>query len=416
MPTDNPPRLLLSGVTLPDGTTTSVLLDSGRVEATGLIAERALEVPSTGRLDLSGYLLLPAPAEPHAHLDKALLRDRAPNRTEDLRGAIDVTRAMYKTMDATDIERRARTALRIALSRGFTAVRTHANCEEGVGAAAIAALTTVRTAVRHALDLQVFAMAGFPLTGAAGAENRRLLAAALEAGADGVGGAPGLDADPERAVTELVRIAADSGLPIDLHLDETLDPRSLTIARFIDEVVAHGLQGRATASHCVSLGQLDPDAARSLADRLVSAGIAVVTLPQTNLYLQGRADETRVPRGLTAIGALRSAGVLLAGGGDNWRDPFNPLARIDPLETVSLLVTAGHLPVADAYAAVFRAARQAMGLPAAAASPGAAADLLALRAPSFGEALAHAGDDRLVFHAGRLVSRTTTVVDVLADF
>ncbi len=415
MPPDDSAHLLLTGASLADGGVADVLVRAGRVEATGPAAESALGSAPAHRLDLTGFVLLPAPAEPHAHLDKALLADRVPNPAGDLRGAIVATRAAYATMGRSDVESRARRALRIALARGFTAVRTHANCEEGIGTAAVSALCDVRAAARGALDLQVIAMAGFPITGVAGAENRRLLTAALAAGADGVGGAPALDDDPARAVTELVRAAADGGVPIDLHLDETLDARSLTISRFIDEVEAHGLAGRATASHCVSLGQLDPEHARALAVRLAQARIAVVTLPQTNLYLQGRETETRVPRGLTAISVLRRAGVVLAGGGDNWRDPFNPLARIDPLETASLLVAAGHLPPAEAYAAVSDAARRALGLEAAGPVPGAVADLLALRGANLAEALAHAGDERLVFHAGRLVARTSTAVEVAAD-
>ena len=38
--------------------------------------------------DLNGWLLLPAMAEPHAHLDKALTADQVPNPSGELMGAI----------------------------------------------------------------------------------------------------------------------------------------------------------------------------------------------------------------------------------------------------------------------------------------------------------------------------------------
>ncbi len=407
------PPLLLDGATIDGGKAEPVLVASGRIAAIGpgarLLAERA----SAERLELSGFVLLPGAAEPHAHLDKALLADRVPNPTGDLLGAIDATRAAYSTMARADVVARARRALRIAVSRGFTAVRTHVSCEEGFGTGAIEALVALRDEVRDTVELQVIAMAGFPFSGQAGAGNRALLLAGLDAGADGVGGAPALDDDPEQAVVGLVRVAAERGLPIDLHLDETLDPTSLTICRFADEVERAGLGGRATASHCVSLGQLDADAARAIAARLAASGVAVVVLPQTNLYLQGREAATRVPRALTAVAALRAAGVVVAGGGDNWRDPFNPLSRIDPLETAALLVAAAHLSVRDAYDAVSTAARRAMGLPDAALEVGAVADLLALRAATLDDAIAHAGEDRVVLRAGRVVAHTRVEHEVV---
>lgn len=412
---DNSRRLLLSGASLIGGTVTPVLISGDQVEAVGSEAERAGREAATPELDLAGYVLLPAATEPHTHLDKAFLADRAPNPSGNLLSAINAIREAYATMTAADVVSRARRALRIAVTRGFTAVRTHVICEENIGMEAVTALVGLRDAVRETLDLQVVAMAGYPFTGSAGKLNRRFLAAALGAGADGVGGAPALDDHPCRAVDELARASAEAGLPIDLHLDETLDPRSLAITRFIEDVEHHGLAGRATASHCVSLGQLDIDAARSIAGQLAASGIAVVTLPQTNLYLQGRQTETRVPRGLTAITALRRAGAVLAAGGDNWRDPFNPVARIDPFETASLLVTAGHVPLHDAYAAVSGVARRVIGLPDAGPLRGALADLLAVRATSLDDAIAHAGEDRVVFRRGRIISRTHVEHDIIPD-
>ncbi|PNG22754.1 amidohydrolase family protein [Streptomyces cahuitamycinicus] len=113
-----------------------------------------------------------------------------------------------------------------------------------------------------------------------------------------------------------------------------------------------------------------------------------------------------MPRGLTAIASLRAAGVTVAGGGDNARDPFNPLGRFDPMETASLLVLAGHLSPRSAYDAVSGAARTVMGLARTPIEPGAPAELMAVRADTLADAMADARADRVVIHQGRLVCRT----------
>ena len=125
-----------------------------------------------------------------------------------------------------------------------------------------------------------------------------------------------------------------------------------------------------TASHCVSLAAQTLDVQRRVAGLLAAAQVSVVSLPQTNLYLQGREQHTSPTRGITALRALLEAGVVVAGGGDNIQDPFNPMGRADPLETASLLVTAGHMSPESALKAVTSSARMALGLPPRAWAPG----------------------------------------------
>lgn len=406
--------LLLTGALVPGREApTDVLLDASGVLALGPDAwvpppqEGGVAAPRIVNVD--GHLLLPAPAEPHAHLDKALLYERAANPPGDLGAAVEASRRLYPTMTPDDLRERALRALSIAVRRGVTLVRTHVNVEEGLGTTAIATLLDVAREVRGELDLEVVALTGFPVTGGEGATNRALLEEALALGADVVGGAPALDPRPAEAVRLLVAAAAAAGRPIDLHLDETLDPTSTTLTVFAGEVAAHGLGGRAVASHCVSLGQQDPEVVRETARMLVDTGIAVVTLPQTNLALQGLAHPTRTPRGTAPVRLLREAGVTVAGGGDNWRDMFNPVGRIDPLETASLLVSVLHLTPEDAYRCVSDHARTALGRPSGEIRVGAPAELLAVRAGSVAEAVADGSEQRTVIHAGRVVSRTRIV-------
>jgi cytosine/creatinine deaminase len=273
---------------------------------------------------------------------------------------------------------------------------------------AVDALVAVRDELRPLMDLQLVALVGVPT-------DVGLLCEALDRGIDVVGGCPHLDPDPTGCIDRTVAVAAARRVPIDLHMDETLDPTALWV-RHLARVVAAGAlddvpdpgRARATASHCVSLGVQNPATQAIVAAELAEADVAVVTLPQTNMFLQARGVTTAPPRGLTALRALLDAGVTVAGGADNLQDPFNTVGRADPLETAALLVMAGHLSPAEAHVAVTAAARRALGLPPVRIAAGSPAELLAVRAPSVRAAIADAPADRMVFAKGRLAARTVT--------
>jgi cytosine deaminase len=236
-------------------------------------------------------------------------------------------------------------------------------------------------------------------------------------GVDRLGGAPHAWPDPLAGTLRLLRIAAEAGVGVDLHVDEDLDPAAASLADLGRETLRLGLAGRVTASHCVSLGIQDAAVRDDAISALRDAEVGVVTLPLTNLYLQGRTWPTSPPRGLTAVRALIDGGVTLAAGSDNLRDPFNPMGRGDPLEVAAMLVMAGHLTVEEAYEAVSDGARRVMGLPAAGPAVGLAADLLAIRANSLTEAAAGAPEERIVIRRGAVIARSTaslwTALDAL---
>jgi cytosine deaminase len=380
-------------------------VDGGSGTICGLATELT-PARMTTVLDLQGYLLLPAPVEPHAHLDKAFLAERIPNPKGDLLGAIEAMEASRAGLTVEDNAERAERALRLLIANGTTVVRSHADTTLANGLRSIEGLAKARERVADLVDLQIVALVSWPIVGPSGADQRALLRDALAAGADVVGGCPHLDDDPSGANEVLLDMAAEAGRMIDLHTDETLDPGVLGVRDLAARVAKSGFPHAVTASHCVSLGVQPLDVQEAVAEEIATAGVSVVTLPQTNLFLQGRDHIVAVPRGLTALRPLLSAGANLAGGADNLQDPFNLVGRADPLETAALLVMAGHLTPDEAYHAVSVAARVALGLPPVAIEPGAPAELLAVRANTLREAVASAPPDRVVIHRGRIVSRT----------
>lgn len=404
------PDLLLRSVTLADGSTADVRVSGDAI--TGVHPAGSTEPqPGDEAHELDGHLLLPAPGEPHAHLDKALTADLVPNPRGDLAGAIEHWMARYPERSVPEITDRARRAALACLASGSTAIRTHVDINDGIGLQAVAALLAVRAELAPLLDLQIVALVGRPLVEPEGAANRELLLAALDAGVDVVGGCPHLDVDPQATMDHCLALAAARGLPLDLHMDENLRADSLDLEYLARHPLTADVPG-VTASHCCSLGVQDVATQRRVAEAVAQADVSVVALPQTNLFLQARDERCSPARGLTAIASLREAGVNVAGGADNLQDPFNTVGRADPLETAALLVMAAHLRPEDAYGAVSAAVRQALGLPAVAVAVGSPAELLAVRARTVREAIAFAPADRLVVHRGKVVARsqvTTTI-------
>ena len=356
--------------------------------------------------DLDGWLLLPAMAEPHAHLDKALTADEVPNPKGDLMGAINAwfEAAEDGRLSCDRTVERATQAFEMLLVHGVTAVRTHINVTADIGISSVLAVQEAARSMEGLIDFQMVALTGWPMTGPDRAPNVRALEEAVEAGVDLVGGVPNLQDDPATAIADVLALATSAGIDIDLHTDETLDPSVLTLRELARQVSDKGFDGTIAASHCVSLGMQPPDVQAAVAAEVAAAGISVITLPQTNLFLQGRDDPVGTPRGLTAINALLDAGAVVAAGADNVQDPFNLVGRSDPLETAALMVMAGHRLPADAYDMVSNMSRRVMGLDPVNFEPGDPADIVAIDAPSLRGAVADAPMSRRVYRRGRLVA------------
>ena len=321
-------------------------------------------------------------------------------------GAIEAIEAHRHLITLDDTIVRAERAARMMLANGVTVIRTHADLTMANGLMSVQALIDVRDRLRGLVEIQVCALTGWPSLGPEGADQRALLRDAIAAGVDLIGGCPHLESDPAAANDLFLTMAAEAGLPVDLHTDETLNPATLGLAdlarRVIDTGFAHGV----TASHCVSLGLQSEHRQREVAELVADAGISVIALPHTNLFLQGRQHQTAMPRSLTAVAALRAAGVTVAAGADNLQDPFNPVGRADPLETAGLMVMAAHLLPDDALATVTGMSRVAVGLAPSGVQTGARADLVAVPAHTVREAIAMGPQPRFVTSGGQIV-RTT---------
>lgn len=396
----------LFGATLVDGSVVDV--EIGRAAGHGVV--RSVVPAATSQngplpddaVDLRGYVLLTAPAEPHAHLDKALSWDALQPQLTDLYGAIATWRERSSGFDEDSFRQRASAAALALIRNGTTAVRTHVDLlSSGDPLRAVRAVAAVRQELSGLIDIEIVAL----LKEYSDVE---LLHAALDAGADLVGGSPHSATDSHAELARLLGVAEERGVGTDLHTDEFLVGDHHTIAAYAQRACRWPADRIRTASHCTRLGTMTRAELDELLPQIADAGIGVVANPITNLYLQGRDHPVATPRGLTAIGPLRAAGVPVAAGADNVRDPFNPLGRSDALETAALSVIAGHVDPQVAIAMVTDDARRVLGLPPAGPRVGARAELLAVRGTGLLDVLANAPADRIVIHDGAVVSVTET--------
>ena len=355
---------------------------------------------------MGGRLVVGAFAEPHAHIDKSFLAERVPNQTNDLHGAIVALDAARPTITPEDTYERAMRALRLYASSGVSRIRTHADTTELNGLESVRALLAARRDAASFIDVQVAMLLSWPVTGAAGAANRMLAEAAVTEGIDVVGGCPHLDPDPPAATRYFVRLALETGLPLDLHTDENLRESSNDLEDLADAIEEFGRPVHAAASHCVTLSLRSAEEQARIATKVARAGVSVISLPQTNLFLQGHHTTTSVPRGITPVNVLRANGVTVSAGGDNLQDPFNPMGRGDALEAANLLVIAGHVPPEDAFDAVGAHAHLTVNADPDEVAEGRRANFVGLRATTLREAIAMGPPDRIVVHGGVVVDNT----------
>ncbi|MBI2881943.1 MAG: amidohydrolase family protein [Candidatus Tectomicrobia bacterium] len=381
-----------------------VLIEDGRIAAVGV----GLEGKGASVIDLRGRVLLPGLVDAHTHLDKAFTQDFCASAEGTLQAAIREMAKYKKTAGVEDIYRRAERCLLRFVSHGTTAVRSHVDVDSLVGLRGMEAMVRLRERHRERVTLQLVPFTPGASLVSGPAEHRALLREAVAMGADAVGGVPASSGDAESLLSTVFGLAAEFGLPVDLHVDESDDPEDLTLERVAEKALAEGYEGRVVAGHCCSLAAVEDSVARRVIEKVARARIAVVALPICNLYLQGRGDPPPVRRGVTRVKDLLEAGVNVFCGSDNVQDPFSPYGRADTMDAAWLTGLSAQLGL-DSMPTLLemvtlRPAR-ALGLAGRCGiAQGRAADLLVLASDSTENLVVERPPRLLVLKEGRIVS------------
>jgi cytosine/creatinine deaminase len=401
--------LLTGGQVLRTGTKLAEKLDVAIGQDGHITALEPALTPASGTnvIELAGKLVLPGLVDMHQHLDKSRTRRLVSNPEGTLAGALAGYKKLAANVTRDEIMTRAERTLRACLAHGTVAIRSHTNIDPETGVRGIEALVDLREQWRDRFTLQVVAHVTSGATRMP-EQAKQWLDAAAAKGVDAIGGVPAFADPPLDFLDMLFRVAASHGLPLDLHIDEHLDTDRQMLDALIERTQAYGMQGRVTAGHCSVFSALDPDEAKRIADGFARAGIAVVTLPAANLFLQGRDAAKLPPRGVTRVRELLAAGVKVAAASDNIQDPFVPIGSGDLLEVARLTMIAAHLGLDDVpttYEMVSSTPASVMGLGSDwGIHVGARADLLITDAEDVEDLVTSGSLARAVLVGGRLVA------------
>jgi cytosine deaminase len=399
--------LLLRHATLADGRRDiDIAIAGDRIAA---IAP-SLDAPARETIDAAGRLASPPFVDPHFHMDATLsLGLPRRNVSGTLLEGIALWGELKPLLTHEAVIERALRYCDLAVSQGLLAIRSHVDiCDDRL--LAVEALLEVKRRVAPYLTLQLVA---FPQDGylrhAGAAQNLRR---ALDLGVDVVGGIPHFErgtAHGAESVHALCRIAAERGLPVDMHCDETDDPHSRHVETLAHETISHGLQGRVVGSHLTSMHSMDNYYVSKLLPLLHEAGLHVVANPLINIAIQGRHDTYPKRRGLTRVPELLAAGINVAFGQDCVMDPWYSLGTADPLDAAHMAVHVAHMTsqagMRQCFDAVTTNAAAAMGLDDYGIRVGGPADLVLLDAEDQIEAIRLRPPRLAVIKAGRVIAR-----------
>lgn len=411
--------LILRGATLPDGRGD---LDLGVAGGRIVALEPALAAEAAREIDVAGRLVTPPFVDSHFHLDSALSVGRPRfNESGTLLEGIRIWGELKPAITAEDVYDRALKLCHWAIAKGTLAIRSHVDvCDDRL--LAVDALLAVRETVKPWIDLQLVA---FPQDGYLRSPNARAnLAAALDRGVDVVGGIPHFErtmADGAAAIAELCRIAADRGLRVDMHCDESDDPLSRHVETLAAETLRHGLAGRVTGSHLTSMHSMDNYYVSKLMALMAEARLHAVANPLINITLQGRHDGYPKRRGMTRVKELLAAGIDVSFGHDCVMDPWYGLGSHDMLEVAHMALHVGHMTGRDEMRACFEAVTTAgartLGLADYGLEVGKPATFVVLQASDPIEALRLRAARLHVFRDGREIASTPPVAStvVLGD-
>ena len=400
--------LILRKATLPDGRAgIDIGIAQGRID----VLQPHLPAQAGREIDCACQLVIPPFVDAHFHMDSTLSYGLPRiNQSGTLLEGIALWGELKPQLTQDAIVERALAYCDWAVAKGLLAIRSHVDvCDDRL--LAVEALLQVRERVKPYLDLQLVA---FPQDGVLRAPNALVnLKRALDRGVDVVGGIPHFErtfAEGTESVRILCELAAERGLMVDMHCDESDDP----LSRHVETLVLHtqrlGLQGRVTGSHLTSMHSMDNYYVSKLLPLMREAGVAAIANPLINITLQGRRDTYPKRRGMTRVPELLAAGIPVAFGQDCVMDPWYGLGSGDMLEVAHMGLHVAQMTGQDAmrqcFAAVTTTPAAILGLQGYGLEVGRRADLVLLQAGDPIEAIRLRAARLAVIRGGKLIAAT----------
>ncbi|TPK86529.1 cytosine deaminase [Mesorhizobium sp. B2-4-17] len=378
----------------------------GRISS---ITARARAPAPADAVDLGGRIVLPCFVDCHTHIDKGHIWPRKPNPDGTFMGALNAAGAdRAARWNAQDVARRMDFSLRSAYAHGTRALRTHLDSVAPQEEISWPVFEMMRETWRGRIELQ-----GACLLGIEGVRDRKWfdrLAKRVAAAKGVLGVVTYMVPDLEELLDHVFAQAIKHGLDLDFHADETDDIAAISLKKIAEAALWNGFEGKILVGHCCSLARQPDLEVMDTLDKVAKAGLAVVSLPMCNLYLQDRRTDHTTPRwrGVTLLHEMRARGIPVAVASDNTRDPFYAYGDLDMLEVYRMATRILHFdhPVADWPQAVTATPASVMRLDGfGTLAAGGDADFILFKGRSWTELLSRPESDRIVVRAGRAIDR-----------
>ena len=357
--------------------------------------------------DLGGRLVVPGFIETHIHLDKSCLLGRCTCEKGTLEEAIAAVAAAKKGFTEEDVYTRATRTLEKAIVQGTQRMRTHVEVDPRIGLTSVKALLKLKKAYAWAIDLKLCVFPQEGLLDDPGCDD--VMVAALELGADVVGGAPYMDKDSHGQIARIFELARRFDVDIDFHLDFGLDPSHLDLLEVCRMAEATGWSGRVAIGHVTKLSAVPEPRLMELGHRLAEAGVAVTALPSTDLFLIGREFDHNVPRGVALAHKLKEIGVTCSLSTNNVLNPFTPFGDCSLVRIANLYANVAQVGtpagMSDCLDMVSTSSAKLLNLKDYGIEVGKPADLVVLDCESRAQAVAELAPPLMVMKAG---ARTVT--------
>lgn len=279
----------------------------------------------TATLDTPPLLHTPGLVDGHIHPDKTgwggSWMSRRPART--LRDLIDNDRATQFSLERS-VEERAYGLLSHALENGTLAMRAHVDVSTELGTANVEGVRAAAERLAPHLTVQIVAFPQFGLLTDPGA--LEVMAAALESGADLVGGIDpvGLEGDLPGHLDAVFGLADRTGRDLDIHLHDGGEQGLAQIREIAARTIAGGRQGRVTIGHAFALCDSSLPSLGETLDRVAEAGVWIATCALG-------------PDPVPDIDLLEGRGVRLVAGSDGVRDSWSPFGTGSMVDRAHLL-------------------------------------------------------------------------------
>lgn len=379
-------------ITMADGVITAVAPD--------------LETIAEKTLDAGGKLVIPGLVDGHLHLDKALLLAQHPAQTGTFQEALEATGKLKQSFTIEDIQHRARRVIESEIAFGTTLMRSHVEVDPMLGLIALEALLPLKYDYGWGLTLQLAVFAQEGITNQPGTVD--LLRQAMVMGGDVIGSAPYVDPNPDQNIRIIFDLAQEFDCDVDFHLDFLDDDAPLLLPVVVEETLKRGWYGRVCLGHMTKLAGLTPPVLQEMAAMLRDAGISVLALPATDLYMMARQDTHNIRRGIAPIDQLMNWGVTAGIATNNVQNLFTPFGDGDVLKICTLMAQTLQLGTTQSHmqCLAMATAAKAIGVRNYGIAPGNVADLVIVDATSVSDAVGTAPVGRTTIKRGKIVSTT----------